>query len=159
MTRGTEYVLSESPFVVRRTVRWGDCDPAGVVFTGRFSEYLLGAVALFSDHMAGNTGTALGHAHGVDTPCRGLELAFEGTLWPRDEIDIACRVGEIRQRSWDILAEARKPDGQLIFTARFSPICVRRDARVGTDIPDSLRQVLARFAQQPSHRAPTRLAS
>ena len=66
MMRATEYVLSERPFVVRRTVRWGDCDPAGVVYTGRFTDYLLGAVGLFTDHLAGGAapgrGAWCGHA-------------------------------------------------------------------------------------------------
>jgi len=70
MMRATEYVLSESPFVVRRTVRWGDCDPAGVVYTGRFTDYLLGAVGLYTAHMAGGDGR-LGEVHGVGTPLQG----------------------------------------------------------------------------------------
>ena len=28
-----EYVARTLPFTVRRTVKWGDCDPAGVVYT------------------------------------------------------------------------------------------------------------------------------
>jgi len=151
MIRGTEFVISESPFVVRRVVRWADCDPAGVVFTGRFTEYLLGAVALYTDFLAEGA-ASLGAAHGVDTPCRGMSLSFEGTLWPRDEIDILCEIGAIRQRSYDVHCTATRPDGTPVFTARFSPICVRRDARVGTDIPASLRAVLQANATHTSLR-------
>ncbi|GAA5233112.1 acyl-CoA thioesterase [Verticiella sediminum] len=147
--RGTEYVISESPFIVRRVVRWSDCDPAGVVYTGRFTDYLLGAVSLFNEYLAAGA-RSLGEAHGVDTPCRGLSLSFEGTLWPRDEIDIRCAVGDIRQRSYDLACTATRPDGTPVFHARFSPICVRRDARVGTDIPASLRAVLSAHATRPS---------
>lgn len=145
MIRSTEYVLSETPFIVRRAVRWADCDPAGVVFTGRFTDYLLGAVALFSQYMAGYAAKPLGALHGVDTPCKGMEFEFIGTLWPHDVIDIRCVVGQIRKRSYDIDCVAAKPDGSPVFKARFSPICVRMDARVGTDIPDSLRQTLDRY--------------
>ena len=139
----TEYVLSEHPFVVRRKVRWGDCDPAGVVYTGRFTDYLLGAVGLYTGHMAGGEGR-LGVAHGVGTPCKAMRFEFIGTLWPDDVIDITCTVEDIRTRSFDIRCVARRTDGSLVFDAMFSPICVRLDERVGTPIPDSLRVVLTR---------------
>src|SRR5690606_2773945 len=84
MIRSTEYVLSESPFVVRRTVRWSDCDPAGVVYTGRFTDYVLGAVGLFHQHMSGYANRPLGELHGVGTPCKGMEFEFIGTMWPGD---------------------------------------------------------------------------
>ncbi|WP_455155311.1 acyl-CoA thioesterase [Cupriavidus campinensis] len=144
MIQATEYVLSESPFVVRRAVRWGDCDPAGVVYTGRFTDYLLGAVGLYTAHMAGGEGR-LGEAHGVGTPCKAMRFEFIGTLWPDDVIDITCVVEAIRTRSFDIRCVARRPDGAPVFDAMFSPICVRLDRREGTPIPDSMRAVLSRF--------------
>ena len=144
MIQATEYVLSERPFVVRRKVRWGDCDPAGVVYTGRFSDYLLGAVGLYTTYMAGGDGR-LGEAHGVGTPCKAMRFEFIGTLWPDDEIDITCTVEAIRNRSFDLRCVARRPDGTPVFDAMFSPICVRLDRREGTPIPDSLRAVLNRY--------------
>ncbi len=149
MIHGTEYVLSQDPFIVRRVVRWGDCDPAGVVFTGRFTDYLLGAVALYTEHLAQGA-SSLGAAHGVDTPCRGMSLSFEGTLWPRDEIDIHCTIGSVRTRSYDVRCVAVRTDGRPVFTATFSPICVRSDARVGTDIPPSLRAILEAHQRTPA---------
>jgi acyl-CoA thioesterase FadM len=142
-----EYVISDDPFVIRRAVRWSDCDPAGVVYTGKFPEYLLSAVALFSDLIAGRTGRSLGQTHGVGTPCRGMTLNFMRTLWPGDVIEIECWIGEIRTRSYDVHCHARTPAGQPVFEARSSPICVRTDARVSTDIPASLRAALSRHAR------------
>lgn len=151
MNRATEYVFSERPFVVRRTVRWGDCDPAGVVYTGRFTDYLLGAVGLFSDHMAGGAGR-LASAHGVGMPCKAMRFEFIGTLWPDDVIDIECGIEAIRTRSWDIRCMAHRPDGGMVFDAMFSPICVRLDERIGTPIPESLRAVLSQFLRPDSAR-------
>jgi acyl-CoA thioesterase FadM len=139
MIRSYEYILSELPFVVRRTVRWGDCDPAGVVYTGRFPEYVLGALALFKEHIArasNDDRSFLGKQHGVGLPCRGMSFDFSGTLWPHNEVDMHC-VG-------------RRPTGEPVFDARFSPICVRADARISTDIPESLRSTLQRFTRLTS---------
>ena len=152
MTRSYEYVLSESPFVVRRTVRWGDCDPAGVVYTGRFSGYLLGALALFKDHLAGGTGESLGQHYGVGLPCRGITFDFSGTLWPNDIMDLECYVGEIRTRSFDFHCEGRRLSGESIFSARFSPICVHSHVRESTDIPAPLRATLARYTRAETTR-------
>ena len=41
-----EYITNETPFTVRRAVRWAECDPAGVVYLGNFPHYLLSAVHL-----------------------------------------------------------------------------------------------------------------
>ncbi|WP_321964814.1 acyl-CoA thioesterase [Paraburkholderia sp. J7] len=152
MTQSYEYVLSEAPFVVRRTVRWGDCDPAGVVYTGRFPDYLLGALALFKDHIVGGSGESLGKRHGVGLPCRGMTFDFAGTLWPNDIVDLECYVGEIRTRSFDFHSEGRRPGGEPIFSARFSPICVHAHVRESTDIPASLRATLMRYARVQTTR-------
>ncbi|WP_250481231.1 acyl-CoA thioesterase [Caballeronia sp. GAOx1] len=155
MIRSYEFVLHEEPFTVRRTARWADCDPAGVVFTGRFSEYVLSAVALFKEYIAeasGGQGKSLGERFSVGLPCRGMAFDFSGTLWPNDVVDIRCSVGEVRTRSFDILLDAVSPDNRPIFTATFSPICVRTDARVGTDIPDAMRKALEQFKRKPHHQ-------
>lgn len=149
--RSYEYVLSESPFTVRRKVRWADCDPAGVVYTGQFSEYVLSAVALFKDFIAdaaGGGARSLDELYGVGMPCRGMAFDFSGTLWPGDCVDIECWVGEIRTKSFDFHFQGHSPDSRPIFTARFSPICVRTDARIGTEIPPALRATLQRHARQ-----------
>ncbi|WP_153136921.1 acyl-CoA thioesterase [Paraburkholderia agricolaris] len=153
MIRSYEYILSELPFVVRRTVRWGDCDPAGVVYTGRFPEYVLGALALFKEHIArasNDDRSFLGKQHGVGLPCRGMSFDFSGTLWPHNEVDIECFVGDIRTRTFDMHCVGRRPTGEPVFDARFSPICVRADARISTDIPESLRSTLQRFTRLTS---------
>ena len=140
-----ERVVSRTPFIVRRRVRWGDCDPAGVVFTGRFSEYVLDAVTLFFRDLAGGGPYNLWLATiGVDTPCKGMELAFHHALWPEDEFDMSCCVSTVRAHSFDIAIEASRRDGRAVFSARFSPICISRDVRKRTDIPSALRDALAR---------------
>ncbi|MES2535247.1 MAG: acyl-CoA thioesterase [Pseudomonadota bacterium] len=147
MMNSIETVISRQPFIVRRHVRWGDCDPAGVVYTGRFTDYLMGAVMLFFSELAADSHDGRYHdmvaALGVDTPCRGMHLDFRHALWPEDEFDIAVTVGRIGGSSWDIDVTATRCDGPIAFTGRFSPVCINRggeraDARA-TAIPPALR--------------------
>jgi len=154
-----EYVLSRDPFVVRRRVRWSDCDPAGVVFTGKFVEYTLSFVTLLYAEMAGGEAPmAWQQSLGVDMPCKGLEFEFHAALWPEDEFDLRCHISDIREHSFDIHIEAAEADGRRVFSARFSPICIRRDARVRAPIPPQLLQVLARFDGRSGPQAPGKIA-
>ncbi len=148
MNDSVEHVVSTHPFTVRRRIRWGDCDPAGVVYTGRFVEYLLGAVDLFSRHAFGGLRSAFVNGLGVDTPCKGLSLDFHVALAPDDTVDIVLEVARIGEHSWDLEATARLPDGRVAFRGRFSPICIHLEPRRKAPIPPALRERLQRHARE-----------
>jgi acyl-CoA thioesterase FadM len=140
----TEYVRSRSPFIVRRRVRWGECDPAGVVYTGHFTEYLISAVLLFMENLADEDAAQYRKKLGIETPCKGMSLAFSAALWPGDVFDMHVRIGEIRNSSYDLNVQATRPDGSAVFEGKFSPICIPRGERRAIPIPDELRQRLER---------------
>ncbi|PTN43322.1 hypothetical protein DAI43_33635 [Achromobacter xylosoxidans] len=98
----TEYVLSETPFIVRRRVKWGDCDPAGVVYTVTFGEYVLSAAELFYGHLFNGTPQRIKDEHGFGTPTRALSFDFQASLWPDEEFDMCVRVEEIRTRTYTL---------------------------------------------------------
>ena len=137
-----EWVLEQSPFVVRRRVKWGECDPANAVYTPWFSEYVISAVMLFYEQLAGENFEAMRARFGIDLPTRGLRLDFTGTLQPDQLFDMTVTVGELRSRSYDLNVIARRPDGDPVFSAVLSPICVARNRRVGVAIPDGFRDLL-----------------
>ena len=140
-----EALVSREPFVVRKRVRWADCDPAGVVYTGKFSEYLLTAVTYFFDELGQGDYARWLKSLQVDAPCKGMELEFQGALWPEDEFDMHCTVSAIRQHSYDIRVQALQADGRRIFSGRFSPVCISREVRQRIAIPQAMLQALQRF--------------
>lgn len=144
-----EEVVSRSPFRVRRVARWSECDPAGVVYTGHFAEYLLSAVHLFRRHVFDSSWKAIREEVGIDTPNKAFSMVFNGSLWPDDVFDVEVRVGEIRKRTFDFeVAAVRVDDGSSVFTGTLSAICVKAsDRRVATPIPDVLRQQLEASAR------------
>ncbi len=137
--QATEYVLSTSPFVVRRRVRWGECDPAGVVYTGRFVDYLISAVSLFHEHVFAEFHEGYRKSLGIETPCKGLSMVFNGALWPNDVFDMRVQVDAIRTSSYDVGVAATRADGSAAFSATFSPICIPADARRAVPIPAAMR--------------------
>ncbi len=145
MSDSYEGLISREPLVVMKRVRWADCDPAGVVYTGKFTEYLLVAVSYFFNELAqGNYFHWLATLE-VDTPCKGMELEFHGALWPEDEFEMRCTVAEIRQHSYDLRVEAAQKDSRRIFSGRFSPVCISNQVRKRVPIPQEMLRALERF--------------
>lgn len=144
MAEAYESIVSQSPLVVRKRVRWADCDPAGVVYTGKFSEYLLVAVGYFLDTLGEGHYSQWVKSLAVDTPCKGMELEFHGALWPEDVFDMSVGVAAIREHSYDLRVEATQVGGRRVFTGRFSPICISREVRKRVPIPEAMRTLLLR---------------
>jgi acyl-CoA thioesterase FadM len=155
----TEYVLSEQPFVVRRQVRWGECDPAGVVYTASFSDYVVCVAELFYGSLFGGTPQAVKHQHGFGTPTRALDFDFRRSLWPDDVFDVSVDVAEIRTRTFTLRMTARKADGEIAFIARLTPICIQRGVRESIEMPAVLRAALVQYRTRcDAAAAPTSFA-
>lgn len=118
-----ERLLCRNPIIVRRRVRWGECDPAQVVYTPRFADYLAAAFSWFSrihlsDKLTADDGTRLA------TPMKALSLEFHHPLRPDDLFDMTVHVEAVRQRTFDLLIIAQSPSGEPRFTGRLSPALV-----------------------------------
>lgn len=143
MVESYESVISRVPFRVRRRVRWSECDPAGVVYTGKFVDFMLGAVNLFYANLLDTPYRDFARTLGVDTPCRGLDMDFRGALWPEDEFTMTVTVAALRQSTFDLRVRAAQDDGREVFVARFTPICIPRGAeRKSMPIPPAYREAL-----------------
>jgi len=136
----TERVTSTAPLTVRRRVRFGECDPAGVAYTVRFSEYVVSAMDLFFQELLG--GPFADRFPGVDTPIKALSFVFSAPLRPNDEFDMVVTVGEIREHTFDLHIAAALADGTATFTATLTPICIAAADRRRVAIPPLVRTVL-----------------
>ncbi len=136
-----DFVVSHQPFVVRKRVLWGECDPAGVVYTPRFGDYLALAVGWFTRAvLEGPNGTLA--SQGVATPMKSMSLVFHRVLRPEETFDMLVTVGEIRTRTFDVHVQARGEDAALRFEGRLSPILVRPGTFESVAIPDAVRATL-----------------
>ncbi|MEN3378159.1 MAG: 4-hydroxybenzoyl-CoA thioesterase [Hyphomicrobiales bacterium] len=142
--RSREEIITTAPFIIRRVARWAECDPAGVVYTGNFAEYMLSAVHLFRRHVLQASWQEIKSNQKVDTPAKAIAMVFNGSLWPDDVFDVTVRVGDIRTRTFDFVVSAvRADDGTGVFTGSVSAICVdSADRRVAAPIPAALHDLL-----------------
>ena len=143
----TEQVLSTVPLVVRRRVKWGECDPAGVAYTVSFSEYVISAAELFYGALFETTPQRAKREQGFGTPSRALAFDFRRSLRPDDEFEMTVRVGEIGSRTYVLDIVACTPRGEVVFVASLTPVCVARDERRSIEIPPAFRQALQRYRE------------
>lgn len=153
--------MGTAPLIIRRTVRWGECDPAGIVFTPRFLDYVISAYECFISLMLGAPLHGAKGALGVDFPARAAELDFRSPLALEDRFDMEVRVGALRSRSYDLhyrathVSGSGKP-GSVAFLARLSPVTVDPRTRAAVTLPPSLRDAIAAYAAAHPHVPETR---
>lgn len=138
----TEALVSRRPVVVRRQVQWGECDPAGVVYTPRFADYLVAAYLWFVRCELSDVGlTDLG----IGTPMKAMRLEFHRMLAADDWFEMCVRVSGVRTRTFDLEVEGAADDGRLCFAGLITPIMFDNQSRVGVAIPEAARARLVAY--------------
>ena len=136
----TERLVAQAPLTIRRRVIWGECDPAGVVYTPRFADYAASAATWFIRVVAR---PGLGDA--VGTPMKAMTFEFFKTMKPDEVFDMVVFVTAIRERTFDLRIDARGLDGDRRFSATMTPILIERATFKSVAIPDSCRKILAEY--------------
>ena len=138
----TEHVVSTVPLMIRRRAKWGECDPAGVVYTVTFAEYVISAAELFYGNLFGTTPQRVKDEQSFGTPTRALELDFRMPLRPDEEFEMTVTVADLRSRTCVLDITGRTAAGEVAFAARLTPVGVARDGRRSIVIPAPFRQAL-----------------
>ena len=134
-----EALVSVEPVTVLRRVRWGDCDPAGVVYTPRFADYAVSAYEHFIASLVGDPPQTRLTALGLGFPMKGMDFDFRRSLRSEEDFEMVVRVAAIRTRTFDLSVEGRLRTGEIAFLIRLSPICVAAETRSSRPIPPELR--------------------
>ncbi len=138
-----ESLICEAPIVMRRRVQWSECDPAQVVYSGRFLDYSFAAYAWFQRRVL-NHGESLASL-GLGTPMKAVSLVFHKMLRPEDWFEVTLRLETIRTRSFDMRVEARMEGGDLSFEGKISPVFVDDKSKASQPIPPQFRAKLEAY--------------
>ncbi len=143
----SERMISTLPVVVRRRVKFGECDPAGVVYTPVFSEYTLSAYQWFLQAMLGGPMFAAMKRVGFDSPIKALTFEFRNMLVTEQVFDMTCRVTDIRTRTFDIEVTGRSTTETPhdIYVAKITPIMLSRSEKRSIEIPADLREKMEAY--------------
>jgi acyl-CoA thioesterase FadM len=140
----TEILLSREPVIVRRCVQWGECDPAGVVYSPRFADFAASAFLWF---MRIVLRPSLADDN-IGSPLKAMSFQFHATLKPGEFFDMRVLVGEVRHRSFDLCIDARGLAGEPRFSAQLSPILIDRRSFTSILIPERARQSLRHYGER-----------
>jgi YbgC/YbaW family acyl-CoA thioester hydrolase len=130
-----------SPFLVHRRVLFGDCDPAGIIYTPRVAHFVVEAGLEFFRDRLGNGPERKMLALGVAPPARALSIEFLRPFTWDDELEIEVRAQEIRTHAI-VLRFTGRVSGQTAFTAELTQVCISTESKRPTPVPDVIRQAL-----------------
>lgn len=122
--------MADAPFraLRRRTVEWGDCDPAGIVFNPRYFEWFDAATAFLFARALGMNKPAMIARYGiVGIPLVDTRATFHAPCAFGDEIGIESMVTEFRRSSFDVRHRLTRADGTLAVEGAETRVWVARD--------------------------------
>ncbi len=125
-------------FFCKRTILFGDCDPAGIIYTPRVAYFVVEAAHEFISHSLGVPGLRAILAMGILPPARALSIEFLAPMVWDDEIDIAVSCRDIKTSSFTFFVEARNKAGEITFRATFTQVCVSPKSHRPVAIPAPL---------------------
>jgi 4-hydroxybenzoyl-CoA thioesterase len=145
--------LATERFILRRRVKWGECDPAGVVFTPRFSDYVVEAHLAFFEQVFGAPTYEFLKPMGLALPAKAISIEFKHSLWPDQSFDMSVQVAAIRTRTYDLAVVGTTLDGLDSFIANLTLICLNRVMRKSEPLPDLICRKLQaiRDSSPPVH--------
>lgn len=138
MIRVRDGLISKDPFVVRREVLWGECDPAGFVYTPRFADYAIGAVSFFHTEMLVDV-LVMDNGANVGMPVKNMSYNFDRFLRPHDIFEMRVSVGMIGNRTFEQNIVASSEREPLHFTCSITRICVDPSSARSVLMPPALR--------------------
>ncbi len=118
-------VKQGKPFRHNIKVRWGDCDPAKIVYTANIPGWALEAIEAWWEHHAGVDWYIINVDRNLGTPFVHMKLDFRSPLTPRHMLECDVTLKRLGHRSITF-AVAGYQGGVLCFEGEF--VCVFVDA-------------------------------
>jgi YbgC/YbaW family acyl-CoA thioester hydrolase len=141
----TETVVGSNPITIRRRVKWGECDPAGVVYMVNYSEYVVSAYEIFMAVLLNEGFVKAKARHRVALPAKAFTIEFYASLRPDDDFLMTVEISDIRAKTFDISVRGRSIERHDFFLAKLTPIAVDPTKRTATLLPRAMLQKLKRY--------------
>jgi acyl-CoA thioester hydrolase len=132
------------PFVHRLRVRYGECDPQGIVFN---ANYLLYFDVAFTELWRAALGSWQDmQALGVDAVVAETNLRFIGPARYDDELDLVCTISRLGTTSITTEINVVR-DGETLIEGWLRHVFVDAETWKKTAMPESVRAGLEPFAR------------
>jgi 4-hydroxybenzoyl-CoA thioesterase len=147
-------IRSATPFVAQRRVRFGDCDPAGIVYYPRYFDMLNGVIEDWWSHI-GLSWSAVLPARGIVTPVSHLTTQFLRPSSHGEMLNIALSMESLGRSSVRLalsVCGSDRQDERLLARARM--VCVSALGRLPQAWPADIRATLANQRADPAPASP-----
>lgn len=127
-------------------IRFGELDPAGIVYYPNFFHYFHVA---FEEFFGGTHGTPYSdwtQKRRIGFPTVHTEASFEKPVAYGDDVGIAVTIPRLSRRSVDFAFELRTPNGERRATALNTKVCVDMDDWRSREIPSELIPVFEQYS-------------
>ena len=128
------------------TVRFGDCDPAGIVFYPRYFEMFNNLVEDWCAHGLGTSFRELHLDRGLGLPTVHVDAAFIAPSELGDVLRAELHVQKIGGASLTLAIRLSGPNGEDRVRASLVLVMMNLKTRRAVQIPEALRQSMAAFA-------------
>jgi len=125
------------PFVHRIRVRWSDCDPAAIAYTGRIPAWALEAIEAWWEHHAGVDWYRINLDRKIGTPFVHMTMDFRSPVTPRHPLECEVALKKLGKRSITHTIRASQ-GGVLCFEGEFVAAFVHGAAMKPRALPDDL---------------------
>ena len=130
-------------FVHELRVRYGECDPQGIVFN---ANYLLYFDVAFTELWRAAVGPWQEMvAQGVDAVVADASLNFRAPARFDDQLQLRARITRLGRTSITTEIDVTR-DQELLVAGQLRHVCVATDTWAKTDVPDAISSGLRRFA-------------
>ncbi len=131
-----------APFVHRLRVRYGECDPQGIVFN---ANYLLYFDVAFTEMWRAAVGPWSEMVErGIDAVVAEANLSFRAPARFDDELDLQLQIARLGETAITTEIEVLR-ERELLLAGRLRHVCVSTDSWSKTELPDWIRSGLQRF--------------
>ena len=140
MPTNIEDVISEIPFTLRRKIKWGESDPAGIVYTPRFHDYLMEAIDAWLETVIGIDWFRLNTEMGLGSPMVHTSIDYHSPVRPGDILDVKVTLDHIGSSAYTLEIGGYKADGTHVFQGKAVSVVISRETWKSHPMPDEYRE-------------------
>jgi 4-hydroxybenzoyl-CoA thioesterase len=127
-----------SAFNLTRTVKWGDCDPAGIIYTPRVLDYAMETLEAWNREVLGITWIKLNREMSLGMPTVRAEMDFLDAPGPDDDVVTELRIERVGRSSITFGINGKYSDGRELFRVKVTSCLISRPAFKSTPIPEAI---------------------
>ena len=131
------------PFIHRMRVRYGECDPQGVLFNAHYLSYIDHTINEMWREAFGSYNAMLDR--GVDIVVHEARLRFLGSARFEEEIELEAVITHLGTTSVSSMHRFRRLDGTPLLESEVRHVFIDTATAAKTPIPEWAREGLARW--------------